>query len=67
VAQVKSVIHTTSPEFLVEAQKLIHAGKVLKDDQIIGESGIKDRDFLVIMIMKVNGGTVKRPHPFCAI
>jgi len=52
---------------LVEAQKLIHAGKVLKDDQIIGESGIKDRDFLVIMIMKVNGGTVKRPHPFCAI
>ena len=34
--------------------KLIHAGKVLKDDDVIGTCNIKPNDFLVVMIAKVS-------------
>jgi hypothetical protein len=33
--------------------KLIHSGKVLKDDDIIDSCNIKPNDFLVVMIAKV--------------
>ena len=33
--------------------KLIHSGKVLKDDQKIDSCNIKPNDFLVVMIAKV--------------
>ena len=32
--------------------KLIHSGKVLKDDQTIESCGIKTNDFLVVMVTK---------------
>ena len=32
--------------------KLIHSGKVLKDDQTIESCGIKPNDFLVVMVTK---------------
>ena len=32
--------------------KLIHSGKVLKDDQVIEACGIKETDFLVVMVTK---------------
>ena len=35
--------------------KLIHSGKVLKDDDIIDSCNIKPNDFLVVMIAKVRG------------
>ncbi len=33
-------------------QKLIHSGKVLKDEQLISELGISESDFIVCMITK---------------
>ena len=35
-----------------ETQKLIHHGKILKDDQTAKSSGFKDNDFLVCMVRK---------------
>jgi hypothetical protein len=37
----------------VDSQKLIHAGKVLKDDSPLSEYNIKENDFLVVMVTKV--------------
>jgi hypothetical protein len=36
----------------VERQKLIHSGKVLKDDQTISALGISETDFIVCMVTK---------------
>ena len=33
-------------------QKLIHAGKVLKDDATLADSGVKEGSFVVLMISK---------------
>lgn len=52
VMEVKSAIHEKNGDFIVEKQKLIHAGKVLKDEQIISETGVKEGNFLVVMISK---------------
>ena len=38
--------------------KLIHSGKVLKDDAKIDSCNIKPNDFLVVMIAKVRGASV---------
>jgi hypothetical protein len=37
---------------VVERQKLIHSGKVLKDEQSVGELGLSESDFIVCMITK---------------
>ena len=50
--EVKSAIYEKNDDFIVEKQKLIHAGKVLKDEQIISETGVKEGNFLVVMISK---------------
>jgi len=50
---VKEVIFAANAEFTTETQKLIHAGKVLKDDQILSDCGVKEKDFLVVMVTKV--------------
>lgn len=39
--------------FPVSQQKLIHAGKVLKDDSPLSEYNVKENDFLVVMVTKV--------------
>jgi UV excision repair protein RAD23 len=39
--------------FAAAQQKLIHAGKVLKDDSKLAEYNIKENDFLVVMVTKV--------------
>ena len=36
----------------VDRQKLIHSGKVLKDDQTVASLGISESDFIVCMISK---------------
>ena len=53
MADVKAAIFATNSEYVVELQKLIHTGKVLKDDQVVADTGIKEKDFLVIMMAKV--------------
>jgi hypothetical protein len=40
--------------FEPETQKLIYAGKILKDDQTVSAAGVKENDFLVCMISKVS-------------
>ncbi|KAG2786935.1 hypothetical protein PC129_g11532 [Phytophthora cactorum] len=39
-------------KFPVSQQKLIHAGKVLKDDSTLAEYNVKENDFLVVMVTK---------------
>lgn len=45
--------------FPVAQQKLIHAGKVLKDDSPLAEYNVKENDFLVVMVTKVQFRTCK--------
>ncbi|RLN49193.1 hypothetical protein BBJ29_003707 [Phytophthora kernoviae] len=47
--------------FPVAQQKLIHAGKVLKDDSTLAEYNVKENDFLVVMVTKP-----KAPKPSAA-
>ncbi|GLE11222.1 hypothetical protein PINS_up023561 [Pythium insidiosum] len=51
VAAVKAKIQELQ-SFAVDQQKLIHAGKVLKDDSPLSEYGVKENDFLVVMVTK---------------
>ncbi|POM74116.1 UV excision repair protein RAD23 [Phytophthora palmivora] len=48
-------------QFPVSQQKLIHAGKVLKDDSTLAEYNVKENDFLVVMVTKP-----KAPKPAAA-
>lgn len=43
---------STNAELPAANMKLIHSGKVLKDDQTIDKCGIKPTDFLVVMVTK---------------
>jgi len=52
VAQVKGIIESQKSELPAANMKLIHSGKVLKDDQTIEGCGIKPNDFLVVMVTK---------------
>lgn len=52
VASVKATIEAQQ-SFPVAQQKLIHAGKVLKDDSPLSEYNVKENDFLVVMVTKV--------------
>ncbi|KAJ0399573.1 hypothetical protein P43SY_009632 [Pythium insidiosum] len=51
VAAVKAKIQELQ-SFPIDQQKLIHAGKVLKDDSPLSEYGVKENDFLVVMVTK---------------
>merc|ERR1719428_2106673 len=53
VADLKKKIGEMKPEFPVEQQKLIYAGKVLADATPVNECGIKDGTFVVVMAAKV--------------
>lgn len=53
VAEVKDIIERFNAELPASSMKLIHSGKVLKDDQSIESCGIKTNDFLVVMVTKV--------------
>jgi UV excision repair protein RAD23 len=50
VLQVKEKIAIQDTKAAVEKQKLIHSGRILVDDKTVEESGIKEGDFLVLMI-----------------
>lgn len=63
VAEVKSVIETAKSELPAASMKLIHSGKVLKDDDKIETVKIKPNDFLVVMIAKAK----KAPTPKAAV
>lgn len=52
VGEVKAIVETAKPEFPAASMKLIHSGKVLKDDMVIESCNIKPADFLVCMVTK---------------
>jgi len=61
VAQVKTVIETAKSELPAASMKLIHSGKVLKDDDKIESCKIKPNDFLVVMIAKAKKVPAAKP------
>ena len=50
VLNVKQKISAEKADFEVERQKLIHSGKVLKDDAVLSTLAIPESDFLVCMV-----------------
>ncbi|KAJ7262253.1 hypothetical protein B0H12DRAFT_1104998 [Mycena haematopus] len=44
----------------IAIQKIIYSGKVLPDDKTVASCGIKEKDFLVLMVSKVSQA---HPHP----
>jgi len=52
VAEVKNIIESANSEMPAAAIKLIHSGKVLKDDLTLEAAGVKPNDFLVVMVTK---------------
>ncbi|ETO12762.1 rad23 protein [Reticulomyxa filosa] len=55
VAQIKERIHSELDLGEPENQKLIHRGKILKDDQTAQSIGLKEKDFVVVMVKKGKG------------
>lgn len=53
VREAKGVIEATNAEFPAAQLKLIHSGKILKDESTLEEYQIKEDDFLVCMVTKV--------------
>ena len=52
VADLKNKIEVGHADMTAARQKLIHCGKVLKDEELISELGISQADFIVCMITK---------------
>lgn len=52
VGKLKEKIQAERAELVADRQKLIHAGKVLKDEQTVTELGLSESDFLVCMVTK---------------
>lgn len=62
--QAKQKIAALKPAFEPGQQKLIHSGKVLKDDEPISVAGVKEGSFLVCMVTKPKA---VRIHDACDI
>ncbi|KIY50202.1 UV excision repair protein Rad23 [Fistulina hepatica ATCC 64428] len=62
ISELKAKIFTEQG-YAVESQKVIFAGKVLPDDKIIESCGIKEKDFLVLMISKPKPTPAPAPVP----
>lgn len=52
IGQVKVKVADAKPELPASRQKLIHSGKVLKDENVVSETGINENEFIVCMITK---------------
>lgn len=52
VETIKQIIETTKADMPASSMKLIHSGKVLKDSDSVETCGIKENDFLVVMVTK---------------
>ena len=48
----KAKVEEARADLPAPRQKLIHSGKVLKDEQLISELGIAESDFIVCMTTK---------------
>lgn len=59
VLEAKAIIESTNADLPAANMKLIHSGKVLKDDSTIESCGIKANDFLVVMVTKAKKAPAK--------
>jgi hypothetical protein len=63
VQDLKVKIHNELKLGEPEHQKLIHAGKILRNEVTIGSAGIKENDFVVVMVSKVPIARVPAARP----
>lgn len=52
VEELKKKITAIKPEYPADSTKLIYSGKIMQDDQPVGEYGIKEGEFVVVMASK---------------
>jgi len=52
ILEIKGKIEEVKSDLPAASMKLIHSGKVLKDDQTVSGCGITEQDFLVVMVTK---------------
>jgi len=64
VVELKRIIAEARPEFVVEQQKLIWYGQILKDPATLASFNIKPEHFIVVMVSKAS--TLSVPTPACA-
>mmetsp|Transcript_27686 Transcript_27686/g.36001 ORF Transcript_27686/g.36001 Transcript_27686/m.36001 type:complete len:510 (+) Transcript_27686:232-1761(+) len=62
-AEVKTAIEQARGDLPADNQKLIHSGKILKDDQTIQEVNIKETDFIVCMVKPKKATRTASPAP----
>lgn len=66
VGDLKAKVAELKPDMAVEHQKLIYAGKVLVDATLMKDCGIKEGQFIVVMVSKVKppaGSAAAAPAP----
>jgi len=66
VQDLKKKIAEANSEFPAELQKLIHSGKILQDAAKVGDAGIKEGEFVVVMATKAkapSSGAASSPAP----
>ncbi len=61
IATVKEKVEQAKPDLPAARQKLIHSGKVLKDETILSETGISENDFIVCMVTKEAAAAKPKP------
>jgi len=62
VADLKAKIHELQGH-PIAVQKIIYSGKILTDDKTIDSCGIKEKDFLVLMVSKPKPTPAPAPEP----
>ena len=62
IKAVKDIIETSQPELKAAMMKLIHSGKVLKDDETLADKGVTEQSFLVCMVTKPKRARPPRPR-----
>lgn len=63
VEQVKGIIESTKSELPAVNMRLIFSGKVLKDADALESCGVKENDFLVVMVTKPKKAATPAPTP----
>jgi len=52
VETLKKIIAEAKPDFPADLQKLIYSGRILKDEDVVGQIGVKAGEFIVVMAAK---------------
>lgn len=66
VGQVKGIIESAKSQLPAATMRIIFSGKVLKDSDVMQTCGVKENDFLVVMVTKPKKNVVASPAPAAA-